>query len=723
MHVLQEVAVDAVHAALEVDVHLARRAVAAAVHVADLAPVDRLLARQAIDQIELAVAVLVLVERRRRDDVAVLVAALERQHEVELAVVVAVLAEHRRRAAAAAGDQPERGEVRVALLRGLDDRDALRGDHRRLRVLDVVVVDVVVLAHPRVDDADLRAGGRREFDRLAPRERVALLLLGHALVRVVDAGDEAVAEAAGVGVDLRGQRVVLRVRLLLRQVRHAVAPVALLLRVDDPPDQAVLAGDRAAVLRLAVELAVLRRRIDDVDERAVVLAHARRRAGALVVVGGVARRAARRVAAAVGVRGDEPRDLREDRRAEREVEVGRRARVVERVVRAERAQDVVDGIRHAGDRAVAADEARARHRLEVGERVAGARRAAPRQPAVARAGVGDRRARRRLGRLDRALRHLERRQALVAGRVRGDQRVLRRRARLEAGAVELRLHAPGRVRSRGVVDDAPVDARVVERVAERARPRVLPRVLRGLPARAPALVAVVGAVDHGALVHHDAAADDVDRLLVAAAAPAAVERRARPAAAAHRGDAQVTRVQEPRVVEVALQLGVEELARALAMEAGLEHLAEVGQRGAVDLRDLVDLAVVVVVDAVREEEPRELGPRQDVRLLQQLLPAEDRLVLEGLLRDVDLIVAAVAVDAAQLVVGVDVPRRQPRMAAHARAVEREVVVDPLLLGRARRERGGPDEEHQDRDRADPAKGRSHGVRAPGSVMNALRAHG
>src|SRR6185503_28779 len=94
--------------------------------------------------------------------------------------------------------------------RGFDHGEAVGADRGRAG-------ERRVLAHPRVEDAHVAlAAWGVELDRLAARQLIALLLLGHALVREVDAGDEAVAQAAGVGVDPRRHPVVLRVRLLLR---------------------------------------------------------------------------------------------------------------------------------------------------------------------------------------------------------------------------------------------------------------------------------------------------------------------------------------------------------------------------------------------------------------------------------------------------------------------------------------------------------------------------
>src|SRR6185503_14015134 len=104
-----------------------------------------------------------------------------------------------------------------------------------------------------------------------------------------------------------------------------------------------------------------------------------------------------------------------------------------------------------------------------------------------------------------------------------------------------------------------------------------------------------------------------------------------------------------------------------------------------------------VVDAIGEEEPREPGRlRHHVRLGEQhrVAKARQRLraVLEQPRRHGDLVVATVAIDAAQLVAAVDMPGRQPGVTVHARAVEPEVLDDGLLVCRA----GG--ERHRDRDR-------------------------
>src|SRR5205085_9539883 len=114
-----------------------------------------------------------------------------------------------------------------------------------------------------------------------------------------------------------------------------------------------------------------------------------------------------------------------------------------------------------------------------------------------------------------------------------------------------------------------------------------------------------------------------------------------------------------------------ELARAFSVEAGLEHLAEIDDRVTADLDGLVDLAVLVVVEAVREEEPRELGLRHDVRLRHQRDVAVLGLVLRRTFWHRDLIVAAVTVGAPQLVVRVRVPRGETGVAIDAAAVEAE----------------------------------------------------
>jgi hypothetical protein len=186
---------------------------------------------------------------------------------------------------------------------------------------------------------------------------------------------------------------------------------------------------------------------------------------------------------------------------------------------------------------------------------------------------------------------------------------------------------------------------------------------------------------------------------VAGAAGLAVERRARGAAAADRGDPQVARVEPARVVEVAVQLAVDELADALALQARLGDLAEVEHLGArgVEHRRLVDLAVAVVVDAVGVEEagqPR-LGPL--VGQLEQLGVPVDLLAIAGAGRDLDLVVAAVAVDAAQLEGRVDLRGRDALVARDAGAVELEVVLELADLGLTGGQRGGGGDQDEAED--------------------------
>src|SRR6185503_19220760 len=132
----------------------------------------------------------------------------------------------------------------------------------------------------------------------------------------------------------------------------------------------------------------------------------------------------------------------------------------------------------------------------------------------------------------------ERRQARVARGAGGDGGIERGGAPLEAVAVEPGLRAARRIGRRRV--DALIGAVVVEAVGERAGARIGRRAAAGSELRAPALVTVVRAVDHRALVDHDVAAHDVDRLLVAAEPAVAGGAVAR--AAADGGDPQIAGV-------------------------------------------------------------------------------------------------------------------------------------------------------------------------------------